>query len=271
MGEFVRALQYIKTAIQMDPDNPRYTALFKQAQKYEELRSRGNEQFKEGKFDLAIETYTKAINDAPPASSGLSVPAVFYSNRAACLQKLERHEEAIVDCDKAINTYPTYAKAYTRKATSLTALKRLEDAVYVLRNFQEIDPSNKEILAALQQADIALKRSRGEYVEPKFHQPASEAEFSKIMQNAGSSLVVVDFTATWCGPCKQIAPIFEQYCKQFPDVIFIKADVDKLQELAARNNVSGVPTFQFYKNNKVLEQFSGADPNRLYSTIVRYK
>ncbi|KAJ3003097.1 UNVERIFIED_CONTAM: hypothetical protein HDU68_005883, partial [Siphonaria sp. JEL0065] len=72
-------------------------------------------------------------------------------------------------------------------------------------------------------------------------------------------LTVVDFTATWCGPCKQIAPRFETLASQYPDANFLKVDVDELKEIAGRYQVSAMPTFIFFKNGEKLDQVVGAE------------
>ncbi|KAK3606138.1 hypothetical protein CHS0354_010767 [Potamilus streckersoni] len=96
-------------------------------------------------------------------------------------------------------------------------------------------------------------------------------EFQSIVKGSGNKLVVVDFTAAWCGPCQRIAPIFEQMAKDLTDVSFIKVDVDKNEETAAACNISAMPTFQFYKNGNKLEEFSGADVEKLKQTVMRLK
>jgi thioredoxin 1 len=59
---------------------------------------------------------------------------------------------------------------------------------------------------------------------------------------------VVDFYATWCGPCKQIAPKLEEMAQLFTDVIFLKVDVDENEEVASEYAISCMPTFMFFKN-----------------------
>jgi thioredoxin 1 len=85
--------------------------------------------------------------------------------------------------------------------------------------------------------------------------------------------VVVDFSATWCGPCKAIAPVYDAISieKQNRNVMFIKVDVDKNPEIAARYGVKSMPTFLFLKNRKELDRFSGANIVKLKETILNLK
>lgn len=60
-------------------------------------------------------------------------------------------------------------------------------------------------------------------------------------------LIVVDFFATWCGPCKRFGEILPNICREFPKVCFLKADVDAATEVAQRYGVQSVPTIKFFK------------------------
>merc|ERR1712232_218047 len=99
---------------------------------------------------------------------------------------------------------------------------------------------------------------------------SNKAEFDELIANE-SKLVVIDFTATWCPPCRMIGPIFEQMAKDFPDVTFIKVDVDEGQDVAAQAGVSCMPTFTFYKDGKKVEQIEGADQAKLTSIVTKLK
>ncbi|XP_017875381.1 thioredoxin-2 [Ceratina calcarata] len=91
------------------------------------------------------------------------------------------------------------------------------------------------------------------------------------LDGAGDKLVVIDFFATWCGPCKMIAPKMEGLSKEITDVIFLKVDVDVCEDLAGEYEITSMPTFIFIKNGKVLETFSGANFDKLKSTIQKHK
>jgi len=97
-----------------------------------------------------------------------------------------------------------------------------------------------------------------------------DGQFHGELASAGTKLVVVDFTASWCGPCQRIAPIFEQLSVKYPNAIFLKVDVDKCAETASGQGVSAMPTFIFYRNRTKLGICQGADPAGLESKIVQF-
>eukprot|EP00484_Ammonia_sp_Unknown_P006314 CAMPEP_0197055780 /NCGR_PEP_ID=MMETSP1384-20130603/72969_1 /TAXON_ID=29189 /ORGANISM="Ammonia sp." /LENGTH=142 /DNA_ID=CAMNT_0042489471 /DNA_START=39 /DNA_END=467 /DNA_ORIENTATION=+ len=89
--------------------------------------------------------------------------------------------------------------------------------------------------------------------------------------NTSVKLLVIDYKAEWCGPCKRMAPIFEELSNQYDDKCdFLSVDCDDLPELAAQRGVASLPTFELIKNGKALEQVIGANPSKLEQAIVRY-
>lgn len=85
-------------------------------------------------------------------------------------------------------------------------------------------------------------------------------------------LVVIDFFATWCGPCKKIAPVYEQFPKQYPNITFLKVDVDESPELVNTYDISAMPTFVFLKDGVVVKKVEGVDMRGLQDgfTILGY-
>jgi len=74
-------------------------------------------------------------------------------------------------------------------------------------------------------------------------------------------LTLVDFYATWCGPCKNMHPILEQVKEKLGDQVrIIKIDVDKHRELSQQYNIQAVPTFIIFRHGKALHRFSGGMP-----------
>ncbi|XP_023014571.1 thioredoxin 2 [Leptinotarsa decemlineata] len=94
-----------------------------------------------------------------------------------------------------------------------------------------------------------------------------KAELDTKLSDAGSQLVVIDFHATWCGPCKMIAPKLEELANQYTDILILKVDVDECEDIAMEYNISSMPTFVFIKNKEVITTFSGANYEKLKQTI----
>ncbi len=86
---------------------------------------------------------------------------------------------------------------------------------------------------------------------------ATNSSFQQdVVQKKG--LVLVDFFAEWCGPCKIVAPIIDDLAKTMTDVTFVKVNVDENQEVASKYSVFSIPTFIVFKDGQVVDQFVGA-------------
>lgn len=82
---------------------------------------------------------------------------------------------------------------------------------------------------------------------------------AEVEQQAG--VTVVDFWATWCGPCRMIAPILDQLAADYDGRVKVtKLDVDANQRTAARFQVRSIPTLLFFKDGKLVDQLIGAVP-----------
>ena len=93
-------------------------------------------------------------------------------------------------------------------------------------------------------------------------------DWAKLMAIADMPYVV-DFTATWCGPCKAIGPFFDELSlrPEYSRLAFLKVDVDKLPEVAAEANVNSMPTFQVWNNGKSIHQTVGASKDKLVALL----
>ncbi|MGA9045293.1 thioredoxin TrxC [Sulfuricurvum sp.] len=82
--------------------------------------------------------------------------------------------------------------------------------------------------------------------------------FDQIILN-DQRLIIADFWAPWCGPCRSMAPSFEEAARSFPlKAQFIKINTEELQQLGARFSIRSIPTVIAFKNNRIIDQFSGA-------------
>ena len=79
---------------------------------------------------------------------------------------------------------------------------------------------------------------------------------------------MVDFFATWCGPCKAVAPKIGQLSEKYENVRFIQVDVDKVRSVAQQMQVTAMPTFVFMKDGKEVQRVRGADPRAVEKAII---
>jgi thioredoxin 1 len=75
---------------------------------------------------------------------------------------------------------------------------------------------------------------------------------------ASGSIVIVDFWAEWCGPCRQFGPIFERVSDKYPDITFAKVDTDAHQELSAMAGIRSIPTLMMFRDGILLFNQAGA-------------
>ena len=82
-------------------------------------------------------------------------------------------------------------------------------------------------------------------------------EITELNEIPKEGSVVIDFYATWCGPCKKLAPIFEQLSNEFTTIKFLKVNTDDVEDLARHYKVSALPTLIFIKNEEVVSIIKG--------------
>ncbi|AGR40843.1 thioredoxin [Spiroplasma taiwanense] len=80
---------------------------------------------------------------------------------------------------------------------------------------------------------------------------------------------VVDFYADWCGPCKMLAPIYEQLSNEVTNVNFVKVNTDEQQEIAKKYNIMSIPTLIFFKDGEVVRQNSGFMPKEVLKEFIK--
>ncbi|KAK2636296.1 hypothetical protein Ddye_031088 [Dipteronia dyeriana] len=84
-------------------------------------------------------------------------------------------------------------------------------------------------------------------------------------------LLVIDFTATWCGPCKSMEPVIKEFVVKYTEVEFIKIDVDKFTEIAKQFGIDAMPTFILVKKGKEVDRLVGAKKDDLQKKIEKHR
>ncbi len=94
----------------------------------------------------------------------------------------------------------------------------------------------------------------------------TQENFEKTVNE--NPLVVVDFWAPWCGPCKGFAPVYEQASEAHPGVVFAKVNTDEQQELASAFAIRSIPTLMVFRDKVILFQQAGALPRTALDQVI---
>ncbi|XP_003740903.1 thioredoxin-1 [Galendromus occidentalis] len=98
------------------------------------------------------------------------------------------------------------------------------------------------------------------------NQVSSADDFKARIKTPGK-VVFVDIFATWCGPCKVIAPVFEKLSSEFPDCVFIKVNADEVEAVTEEYDVQALPTFLVFKEGALLDRMTGSNSEKLKQLI----
>ena len=93
----------------------------------------------------------------------------------------------------------------------------------------------------------------------------NELDFEDIIQSEG--LTIIDFSATWCMPCRMLAPILEQVADKMPKVDFYSLDIDENEDIAKRYRIFSVPTLLAFKQGKVVDSLVGLNN---YDDVLKF-
>lgn len=85
---------------------------------------------------------------------------------------------------------------------------------------------------------------------------------------SGNDIVLVDFWASWCGPCKQFAPVYESISEQYPDMVFGKVNTEEERELAGHFQIRSIPTLMVFREQIIVFSQPGALPPAALTSLL---
>ncbi|RRT32387.1 hypothetical protein B296_00056884 [Ensete ventricosum] len=100
---------------------------------------------------------------------------------------------------------------------------------------------------------------------------SKESWDQKILEaNKDGKIVVANFSASWCGPCRMIAPLYKELSEKYPSLMFLTIDVDELMDFSSSWDIHATPTFFFLKDGQQLDKLIGANKPELEKKVIMF-
>ncbi|KAK7531501.1 tetratricopeptide [Phyllosticta citribraziliensis] len=156
-GENDKAIQHFRQALAGDPDFKDAVKWLRTVQKLDRMKEEGNNAFKAGRYQQAVDTYSKAL-EVDPANRGTN--SKILQNRARCYLKLKKYQEAADDASRAFELDPSYVKARMTKAKALGEMGNWEEALREYNAIKDANPSEPGIQKEIRNAELEMKKAQ---------------------------------------------------------------------------------------------------------------
>ena len=153
------------------------------------------------------------------------------------------------------------------EAAKMKAVNEAEKIIQAEKEAEKAEKAAKKAAKAEKKAAKAAGGSGGGAVPYLADSDAFDEALAASKRDG--CLLALDFTATWCGPCREIGPAFAAMAGEFPHVRFAKVDVDAADDVAERCRVSAMPTFQFFRDGAKVGELCGAEESKLRKLVAK--
>lgn len=259
------------------------------------LKGKAMDAISEGNLNEAIDHLTEAILLNP-------ISSILYSMRGNIFIKLKKPNAAICDANAALQINPDLAKGYKVRgiaramlglweeaASDLHVASRLDFDEEINEVLKKVEPNARKIEEHCRRYERLRKERELKNMErgrqwKKAEGPESasvlkdgeviavhgQEDLNKKLNAASkiSRVAIIYFTATWCGPCRYMSPLYTSWAGKYPKAVFLKVDIDEARDAAATWNIGSVPTFIFIKKGNEVDKVIGADKNSLEKKIA---
>ncbi|KAL3642279.1 hypothetical protein CASFOL_013094 [Castilleja foliolosa] len=261
----------------LEIENPSVDVTAAKKEAAEMLKSRAMDAVLKGKLDIAINHLTEAIASNPKS-------AILYASRASLFVKLKKPNAAIRDADAALKINVDLVNGYKARGLARAMLGLWEDAyrdLDLVSKF-DFDEETSVMLKKVKPNAIKIQLHRDKYnikrlelelekIElEKFASMLSDGEViniksademaSKLMAASKTSrLVVIYFTAPWCGACRKVGQLYTRMAKENQKVVFLKVDIEEAMQVGLEWNVSCLPSFYLWKDGETVDKVVDID------------
>ncbi len=217
--------------------------------------------------------FDKKRIEFPPWTAAQAVDVTIKEIQKDGKDITERASQELLTCFSEMTKDASWASARDVFETILPALysKRAHRMAKEMKKRNDVDKTAAVFEEALSiPYDMSDVKEAFEHIlGPRVPEIDTMATLISSLEETGK-LIVVDYFATWCGPCKKFAPLFAGMKQEFKTVSFFRVDVDKCTEAGEMYEIESIPTTLLYLNNEILMRISGADDRTLRKYLNEY-
>ena len=198
--------------------------------------------------------------------------------------KVLKYGQGLIKFERDLLKMDPDMRIYNREKRELLE-KRKIDAQIKLAEQRKVDEVEAKKHEKAQQERHALKITEDSKANPKLFMQTKQnntsgkkieymttmEEFEKLHKQAGKNKVVcIEYTASWCPPCKHIGPIFDELATEYTKLVYRKVDVDEAKEISQQEGIEAMPCFKFYQDGDEIDEIKGANEDALKHSIAKY-